>query len=167
MQFKQASQSLTSNSFVRLKANESIVGVFRGEPYEFKTHWLNGASEKCIGDACALCKDRIKPTFRFRLNFITKDSAGSYTAKIFEQGWNVYRALADLTSAGHDLEKNVVKITRYGSGKNDTSYSVVPTPNGQVSEPLEKTLSQVKLYDLVNPEDQNAPQPLAEDEVPF
>ena len=55
MQFK-AAKGESDPNIIRLKSGEKVIGIFRGEPYEF-SHAFNP------GD---------KPSFRFRLNMITR-----------------------------------------------------------------------------------------------
>lgn len=153
-------------SFLKLKDKESVKGVFRGDPYEFKKHWKDNRPLMCTGPGCPLCaSDPKKPSFKFRLNILVNEN-GQYVSKIFEQGWTVYCQLKDL-NADYPLENTVVKITRSGSGVNDTSYSILPAPGGAVTPALEATLSKVPLQVLTQNEDHSqtehapAPGPLA------
>jgi len=143
MKFREDNEQGSAN-FLKLKSGDSVRGVFNGEPDEFKQHWKDKKSILCPGqESCSICmsatddmtdeeKRKFKPSFRFRLNFITKEN-GTYALKTFEQGWTVYTALRELSKAGYDLENHMMKITRNGSGT-DTTYSIVPVPNGQLSK---------------------------------
>lgn len=123
-------------AFVKLADGESIKGVFRGDPVHFKQHFVNNTGALCPGLAtCEHCKAGLKPAFRFRLNFVTNEN-GAYVAKIFEQGWIVYESLGSLHEE-YDLQKTVVKITRKGE-KQNTSYTIIPLPNGLTDEQAAK-----------------------------
>ena len=140
MKFKPKTEGGTSGkNFVRLKAGESVHGIFRGEPYDFRQHWVNNKTQLCTGDECELCKAKNKASFRFRLNLIINENK-AYVAKIFEQGYQVYDYIRSLADSGYDLEKTVVKITRHGSGPNDTSYVIVPVPGGALDGEKEKAI---------------------------
>lgn len=145
MKFRDKSTGGGKN-FLKLKAGESVRGVFRGDPYEFRQHWTANRGVKCEGASCELCKSGDKSSFRFRLNLVIQEN-GALAAKVFEQGWTVYELLKALHEGDYDLEKHFMKITRHGTGT-DTSYSIVPVPNGAVSKDTDKQIAAVKLADL-------------------
>ena len=116
--------------FVKLKDKESIVGVFRGQPYEFRIHWVDKRSKPCL-PPCELCDQKVKFSFQFRLNFITRVS-GNWVAKILEKGSVVYDSLKQLNE-DYPLEKYAVRIIRSGSQMNDTVYTILPIPRGEVT----------------------------------
>lgn len=170
MQFKKLSDGGSKN-YLKLKDGESVTGIFRGEPYDFRTHWGNGRSTVCTGAACPECKAGGKSSFRFRINFITSEN-GALVAKVFEQGKSVYSALGSLHSTGYDLTKTKVSITRHGSGKNDTQYNVLPLPppKGVVDKTLEAQLEKIKLNDLSDTQEDDggfSEATSGPDEVPF
>jgi hypothetical protein len=163
------SENAGGKNFLKLKAGDKVKGIFRGEPLDFRIHWITGRSSECPGLAtCEHCKTGTKSAFRFRINFITKEN-DAYVAKILEQGWTTYELLESLHEP-YNLEKTVVEITRRGEGLN-TSYTVVPLPppNGAVSPELEKKLAAIALHDLKNIEaSENTGHALNYgDEVPF
>lgn len=149
----QATSGGSSKNFVKLKSGDSVTGVFRGDPYDFKQHWSNQRSSLCTGEACEKCKAGDKPGFRFRINFVTTEN-GAQVAKIFEQGWTVYDYLRTLNESDYDLEKHTVKITRNGEGTN-TTYNIVPLAKGALSAEQEKKIAKVELnkLDSVNEKD--------------
>jgi hypothetical protein len=172
MQFKSdESSSLGGQFFVKLKDKESVVGVFRGEPYDFKQHWLSTRSQMCQGTNCPECQKGTKPSFRFRLNFVVSEN-GKYASKIFEQGRAVYNDLASLNNSGYALEKTIVKITRTGTDK-ATKYTILPlpAPQGTLTPDKEKLIAAVTLHDLANVEEAlKQTQQAAEqfmDDIPF
>lgn len=124
--------------FIKLKSGESIVGVFKGDPYEFYQVW----ETKQI-----VPKGTPKSAFRFRINFVTKEGA-NYVAKVLEQGTTVYNQLRDLNQH-YPLEETVVTISRQGSTKDDTRYVILPLPpKQQMTEVGKAMIDQVELLDL-------------------
>lgn len=173
MEFKTGKSN--SQNLLKLKAGESVKGVFRGDPYEFKQHWEGGKPTLCLGlGMCPKCETgENKALFRFHINIIVKEN-GESVAKVWEQGWTVFLALKALHEGGYDLEKYLMKISRTGSTKNDTVYSIVPVPNGLLSPVQLKELDSVKLIDLATGEKKEELKPSKgrpveplEDEVPF
>lgn len=160
MKFKDLTSSSPKNFLSLKNAGDTVRGVFRGEIVDFRSHWVSGASERsviCHGrNTCALCKDGHKSGFRFRVNFVIQEN-GAYVAKTYENGKTVYENLAAL-DADYALEKNMMKITRHGSGK-ETTYAIVPVPNGALTPAQEKAISAVELNDLAitKPLDQEEP----------
>lgn len=158
MQFPKTENNTDINAklFIKLKDKESVTGVFRGEPYDYRQHWINNRSQVCAGDSCELCASdkKNKSTFRFRLNFVMKDTNEpcGYVVKIFEQGWGVYEYLSNLSKSGIALEKMVTKIIRNGSDKNNTTYTVIPL--SPIPPTTEKIIANLTLHDLANLENQ-------------
>lgn len=147
MRFKEASGAMDSKNYVRIKDKESVKGIFSGEPYEFRKHWVSNKSVICSEDNhCSHCLTGLKSSFAFRVNFIINDN-GSYVSKIFEQGWTVYESLRNL-NLEYPLEQHIVKISRSGSGPTDTTYSILPVPNGIVTNEIKEKINMVKLQDL-------------------
>lgn len=178
MKFKENSGAMDSKNYLKLKDKESATGIFVGDFYEYRQHWVTNRSELCSEDnLCPHCAQGLKSSFRFRINFITKDKDGNYQALVFEQGWTVYNAMRELHSE-YDLTKHIVKITRSGSGKSDTSYSILPIKNGAVTPELGNRLCGLTLQDLKHkndaerldlPSGNSAPPPAfdSEESLPF
>lgn len=149
-----------NRSYVKLKDKESLRGVFRGAPHDFKIHWLNNRSHPCTGRPdCPHCMAGDKPKFRFNLNFVTKEN-DQYVVKVFEQGWTVYEQLREINK-DYPLEHTLVKITRNGSGT-DTTYTILPLPNGTLTADQEAVISKLPLADLSAGPD-SSPQPMPSD----
>lgn len=147
MEFKAENGSMDSKNYLRLKDKESVKGVFAGEPYSFRRHWVVNKSVPCTEDLkCPHCIAGLRATFSFRINFLIKEN-DNYVCKIFEQGWSVYQLLKQINSE-YDLEKHIVKISREGSGPNDTNYTILPVPNGLIKDDLAKKLIKIELHDL-------------------
>ena len=140
MKFSKISDS-DNGDIIRLKDGDSVQGVLRGEPFEFYSHWGQDKTYRCVGrDVCDMCKAGNKAAFRFKLNMVTKDD-GKLVVKVIENGFKLYKQLFDLNEGGWDLEKNFIKISRSGKGKNDTVYSAVPIPGGVPPDVLAKIMA--------------------------
>lgn len=154
-------------AFVKLKDGESIKGVFRGDPHPFRQHWVENRGVFCPGKSCPLCAEGEKSSFRFRINFVMQEN-GAWVAKVFEQGWTSYDYLKSMHESDYDLEKTLIKITRRGTGT-DTSYSILPVPNGTLKKPDVDAIAAVALHDLSPKEKSEAaatPEESGED-IPF
>jgi hypothetical protein len=149
MKFKSVNFNGNKN-YLKLSDGESVKGVFRGDPYDFRQHWGQGRSVLCQDDSCERCAAGETSSFRFRINFVVNEN-GVYTAKIFEQGATVYGQLKLLHESDYDLEKMVVTISRHGSNKNNTIYNILPVKNGEIKNGTLKIISQIKLHDLEHP----------------
>ncbi len=160
MKFRQRDED--KRNFLKLKDGETISGIFRGDLFEYRLHWADNRGIVCTGHDCELCKAGNKSKFRFRLNFIVKEGK-DYVAKVFEQGWKTYELLSSMNDSDYPLEKYVLKITRRGIGL-DTSYSIMPAPNGLVSAETEAKLKDVSLNVLDHiTEAEKEPAPVVED----
>lgn len=176
MQFKAKTggdSALGSQNFIKLGDKESVRGIFRGEPFDFRQHWDESQqrSINCTGPGCEICAKGDRPKFRFRINFVVKEGDG-YVAKIIEQGAKFYEQLKTTHESGYELDKHAMQITRTGKGTS-TTYTLMPVQGGAVNEKFEKTLSEVKLNDLSNfkkPEQTSGKQDDsfdANDDIPF
>ena len=135
---KDLPESAGSKNFLKLKDQESVSGIFRGQLKEFFVIWENGKSRP-VPEGTPGAK------FRFRVNFVMKDGSG-YTPKIMEQGRIVYDALAAIHEE-YNLEQTIVKITRNGTGT-DTTYSLLPLLKKEISAETMKYLDTMELLDL-------------------
>lgn len=133
--------SSDSKNYLKLKDRDSVTGIFRGDVREFYVQWIDKKPIECDENAAGA-------KFRFCVNLVFKDKeTNQLVAKIFEQGAVVYNQIKDLNSE-YDLETTFVKITRNGSGMNDTNYSILPILKQTVTEQIEKQLSAVELHEL-------------------
>jgi hypothetical protein len=109
--------------FVKLKAGESIIGMFRPGFHEGKrlnTFKKDGSSQ-----------------WRFQAPFVVwDDGEGKFVAKVFEGAWGTYEALQAIQSSGFELDLTRVSVGRTGEGK-DTRYHLMPTPQQPTKEDLE------------------------------
>lgn len=138
MKFKKDLPESGPGNYVRLKDKESITGIFRGDIYDFYSLWENG-KPKIVEESVFGAR------FRFKINFVVKEGS-TYLVKIFEQSQTVYQQLSELHDE-YDLEKTLIKITRNGSGKNDTTYTLMPLRQ-EVPEETLKHLATLPLNPL-------------------
>lgn len=158
MQFKDPSQIKTGDggNFLKVKNKETVSVVFRGEPYEFYS---------VFGSKSAVPEGTKGSKFRFLINAIVFED-GKFVAKPWEQGISVYKQLAHLNKE-FGLEGKM-KITRSGSGKDDTEYSILPDIKAPLSDAQKKQLDAVALVDLVALRSGDAAVSAASsDEIPF
>lgn len=141
MQFKAERPSI----YVKLNDGESIVGLLRGEPYEYEDHFKKGHCMRKYGDECQHCNKGEVKSFKFKANFITKEN-GALVCKILNNGWGVYKLLSQLNKE-YSLDKTFIKITRHGTGQ-ATNYTIIPAKDGAVTEEQERAISQIELHDL-------------------
>lgn len=133
---KKAKEASSGGSFIKLKDGDEVIGVFRGEPYTFYQAF----------------KDKIEypykvagASFKFRVNFVIKEKDG-FVSKILQGG----ATMADQISScreeyGLDC---TYKIKRKGSGKDDTTYSVLFKAN--LSKEQLKEINAVELLKLTS-----------------
>lgn len=144
-----------SSNFVKLKAGESIEGVFAGEPHFFYqkfgdkaeySDWLEGRS------------------FKFKINFITKNKETNVLeVKIFQGGNTLRKSLLSVKEEyGLDC---VYKIKREGSTKDDTTYSILFKSNLDDAQKI--LIKNVKLNVLVAETSKDLPPFNEEEDVPL
>lgn len=143
----QQSSGAGGANFLKVKDGEKVVGVFRGDPLMFQQHWIGTHGEICQGSGCPHCISGNRASYRFHINFITKDDKGQYVAKIFTGGKKIYNALSMLNDE-YELEKTIVSITRSGSTKDDTVYTIMPIKEHTVTPDKEKAIGAIALLEL-------------------
>lgn len=152
MKFKDdisAGEGLSSENFIKLKDKESISGIFQGDPFDYKTHWVQTLKNYaiCKGEGCEHCATGNKPSTRFRVNFVVKDpSTNKMVARIFESNATTYSSMRELNK-DYPLDKTVVKITRNGSGPK-TTYQILPVPGFSMTPAFDKSLKEVSLIEF-------------------
>lgn len=138
----------SAEHFLKIKNGESVRGIFRGESFDFFQHFDDGAPKTiCPGSSsCDLCKSGKRPGWRFRLNFLVRTN-GAWTAYIFEQGTRVYNQLVTLNKT-FPLETTPVVISRTGSDKATTTYSVLPAQQAPISPETLQSIEHIPLRNL-------------------
>lgn len=147
VEFPDVSNEESRNMFVKIKDGETVNLILRGRLHAYKIHWGQGKSVPCVGKKdCELCRDGNKAKFRFNANVIVKEGS-DYVVKIWEQGWTTFEQLREWGKE-MDLEITPIKVSRKGSGQNDTTYLMVPL---KTITPAQNDLFRaMKLYDLAN-----------------
>ena len=157
---KQEREKGGGSLYIKLKDGGFVEGLFRGEPHFFyqvfkdKVEYENWAEGR---------------SFKFKINFITKNEEGKLVAKVFQGGSTLRDMLLDAREEyGLDC---VFKIKRTGSTKDDTRYSILFK---KVLTPEEmEGIKGVKLISLEKKDgDQNfaaeePPPPETESDLPF
>jgi hypothetical protein len=155
-----------SSDYLKIKPGESVVGVMRGEIFEFHVLWLEGKSQ-------VVKADHPEGKARFKANIFVKDGK-TLTPKIWEFGVVVYNQLADI-STEYEITETPIKITRQGSGT-DTTYMVMPLLKTPLTKDQLNEISNQPLHILgkVQASTKNAPPPAwdesdpgASEELPF
>lgn len=128
------SEGSGGKDYLQVKDGKSVVGVFRGEVYEFWQVWPDGGEKQVFDHAVPGASSR------FKINFVTREGDKS-VAKIWEFGIRIYNNLADL-SQDCDLETTKIRISRRGS-KTATQWTLSPV----VKEPL--SIGHIKAIEAV------------------
>jgi hypothetical protein len=147
MLFTPRTKGLGKENFLRLSDQEECSGLFRGDIYTFKRHWINGRSEECKSVACTICASdpENRPSFRFRVNFVTYKN-GQWVAKIFEGGGEIYDLLTNLDRK-FNLSSTLIDITRRGTQQN-TKYDILPRVDQPITQEMEARIKTIPLLPL-------------------
>lgn len=138
MKFPKRETSGTNGAnFLKIKDGETITGILVGETYNYFIKGF-GASSQVVGP-----NEGGKE--RFRHNLVVKED-GKLVAKIWEFGPKIYDQLAEI-SADWDLATTNIKISRTGSTKENTKYTVVPL-KAPPSAATMKELNSIELHVL-------------------
>ena len=123
--------------YLRLKADEAVNIIPRGEIYEFYS---------VFGTRGEITSQTPGAKLKYKMNVIVNEG-GTLKAKIYEYGSMVYDQLAEY-SLVCDVTRTKFKLSRKGSGKNDTEYKVLPLMNEPISEKLLATIEAIPLHQL-------------------
>jgi hypothetical protein len=154
---KDLPESQTAGTYLKLKDQESVTGIFRGNTHEFFSVWEN---KKAI----IVPEGTPGAKFRFRVNFVVKDGT-TYVPRIFEQGQTVYEIMAELHEE-YNLEQTVVKITRKGT-ELDTTYTLLPLLKHEISQETMNYLDHMDLLPLDGQKSQKESINKNQDDLPF
>ena len=128
-----------SGDFTKLEAGKTVrLHLLGAEPDVKFQHWdANKKCHPCTAPDCQFCVESVKRSARFSIKVFNMDSK---RVEVLESGIAVFgqinaiREALDGTLSGVDL-----KISRTGSGANDTKYMVVNVPTAFVPEMAEKS----------------------------
>lgn len=142
MQFREFSSNKTEEGgpspFLKMKDGDVVRGVVVGDIQETYKKWINGKGIECAPDEPGA-------GLRFKVNLIT-DENGGLVAKIWEFGILIYNQLKDINDE-YPLETTKVKISRQGSTKDNTSYTILPLVTAK-DKLTDKQLEKIKAIDL-------------------
>lgn len=111
LKFPEFESTGSSKSFIKIGDGNHVIGMFKGT---FETFYQKYEDSKYK----IVPKSDPSGTFRFSVNFITKEN-GNFVAKIFQGSWHNLKDINDLQAVdGHDLEKIYVRISQTGERKN-------------------------------------------------
>ena len=128
------------STFLRIKGGESVKGVFRGDVYQFWVLWPEGGAKQILNHPVH------GAAMKFKANFVVYENS-KFIAKVFEFSSKINNDLAKLAKVC-DIRKTKVMISREGSGKNDTRYTVFPVMNEPLGAGALAQIEQVKLNTL-------------------
>jgi hypothetical protein len=117
-----------NKTFVKIEPDTKVRGLIVGEPIE------------------VIREIKGEKRWKFRVNFVIQEN-GAFVAKILEQGASISNQLKALEEDGWDLSKNVIVISRKGSGMK-TEYTVTPDPKGALTPSALEKIAAVQLHDL-------------------
>lgn len=109
------------SAFVDFKSGDPVVGVVMGKPITTTCDFVGG-------------RYVFSPTgkMRFKVNIIVEEN-GALVSKILEGPYGLYSQLKALQDSGYQLPVTKIKITRTKTAQ-ATTYTVLPMPNGIVTE---------------------------------
>lgn len=135
-----------SIDFVKFPEGNTTIRIIDEKPYTRWTHWIpqanegKGASITCIGKGCPICElisqakaNKEKPKYNSRkVHTMRVINRTTGKVEINEQGKMFYQNLNSIRKEIGDIRCYDVKVIRKGTGKSDTSYTLLPlAPSGK------------------------------------
>jgi len=146
---KSAKEYVGSQLFIKLKENEIIKGIMRGDFVMQMQHWLQGQGKSvdCSKSGCVYCEQGLRVSVKYSVNFIYYDGEKkAYEAKVLSCSPAL---IANISSAlkitGALIEDSIIGIQKTGSGK-ETRYAVQIV--GALSEEQKVLVGQIELKDI-------------------
>lgn len=137
MKFPKREHADGPSNYLKLKDGESVTGILAGELYSyFQTGF--GPTAKIVGPG--------EGKERFRANFVVKEG-DKYVAKVWEFGPKIYDILSALSENGWDLNNTLLTISRSGTTKENTKYTVTPSPKSPTQQAM-KEIERLELNSL-------------------
>jgi hypothetical protein len=151
-----------SDKFFRIKDGEMVNFVLKGPLHTFY--------QKGFGQLSQIVGPGEGGKQRFRQNVIVKDGNG-FAVKIWEFGTKLYDTIAALQASGWDLNTTQLTLSRKGSTKENTTYTLTPIPK-PISAAAAKEIEKLELHSLEHKptqasQDLKEYSPGSDDEVPF
>lgn len=138
---RQVKDAEKSDNYLKVKSGDSFVVCCRGQDLTYDFLWDDTKKRSVWVD-----QGTPHARFGFRINVVLRDS---FQVKILDKGISVYKRLQAIQKAGHPMDRTWLMLSREGSGKNDTEYTVeVLGPNNQMTEEEFAKLEGLKLFDL-------------------
>lgn len=134
---RQGSGSDGPSNYLKIKDGESVTGILAGKIHIYYQNGF-GPTAEIVGPG--------EGKQRFRHNFVVKEN-DQYVAKVWEFGPKIYdilSALSDPKQGGWDLDNTLLTISRTGTTKENTKYTV--TPNKK--EPTAAALKEIEKLGL-------------------
>lgn len=122
------------SNYLKIKDGESVTGILRGKIHTYYQSGF-GPTAQIVGPG--------EGKERFRHNFVVKEN-DKYVAKVWEFGPKIYDMLSALDEAGWDLSKTLLTVSRSGSTKENTKYTV--TPNKK--EPTPAAMKEIEKLEM-------------------
>lgn len=146
------------SNYLKIKDGESVTGILAGHVCSyFQTGF--GPTAIIVGPGSGGKE-------RFRTNFVVKEG-DKYVAKVWEFGPKIYDTLSALSENGWDLSNTILTVARTGSTKENTKYTVTPSPKSPTAAAL-KEIAAMELNQLEPKPFQNEIKPPADDSgIPF
>jgi hypothetical protein len=136
-----------------------MTGVFQGDPVKYWQKWAPGSAKEVFSEPVP------GSSVRYKINFVMFDEASKkFVAKVWEFTQRTSNMLFDLNEE-LDLSNTKVKVTRRGSTKDDTTYTIVPL--GDVPAKALKEIQAVPLHVLEAKAQEPQEQVADDSELPF
>ncbi len=129
--------------FVHLKDGDAVIGVVQGDVKVFWSRWVDKKTEECS-------KEDEGARMRFKVNIFNKE-LGRF--QLLEQGPGLYGDFKDLQATGYDMQRTWVRLSRKGSTKNDTEYTLLTLPEHKVTDAELEMIQSHELLPLTKPEE--------------
>jgi hypothetical protein len=133
--------------WVKLKADgDSVVGVFRGDPYPHEVVWLGDRYVDADSpDAAPALKSGKRPSLRITINLAARTESG-WTAKVLELSSAFFKDIFKVRDK-YGLADWSFEIQRHGAAKStSTTYSVLP--EDRLTDDDKKAIEALDLIDL-------------------
>lgn len=139
-----------------------IKGVFRGNPVDYRVHWIKDEEAKvhkvvCIQKGCPHCASGDESDFMFSVNFINKNDNGDFQASIYEGKWGAYTKLKALNQqavadkvALEDVIVKIEKVLEENPKTHKTYMNDKFTMEAPMKDEVKALVNVVQLIDLGN-----------------